>query len=85
MSLIKNILRKGLLLNLELIDSARLVRQQVPGVLLSLPSQLWEHMHVPLCPDFCRDLNSGSHACTASTLTDKLSPQPQMIDPNIFR
>lgn len=75
MSLIKNILRKGLLLNLELIDSARLVRQQVPGVLLSLPSQLWEHMHVPLCPDFCRDLNSGSHACTAREINSLPSPK----------
>jgi hypothetical protein len=37
----------GSLLGLELTSLARLSGQQVPGILLSLPPQLWDSKHAP--------------------------------------
>lgn len=56
--------------------SARLTGQGSPGIclFLSLPPLCWHHRHAQLVGD--RDMNFGSHACTASALTTEPALQP---------
>lgn len=53
-------LRQGLSLHLEL--------SAFPVSTLLLFPQFWGHRHEMPCPTFTEDLNSGSRACTASTV-----------------
>lgn len=55
---------------------ARMAGQWGPGIYLHLPPQLRDFKRVLWCPAFSWTLNSGPHACTASTLSTELSHQP---------
>lgn len=52
---------------------------KAPKNLLSMPSQHWDYMHIPLYLDFymsAMDPNSDPHAWMASPCLNKPSPQP---------
>lgn len=79
-SIIRHIIffSQGISLNQQIAKSARCDGQLASVILLSPPSQRWNHTHMPLhmaTQYGSGEENTGRHACTASPLPTEPSPQ----------